>query len=138
MKPIKKSIDWNRSPEFKGAVISHYGEKARYYDVETILEMINEPSEISDTFTGYNETDWIDGLDDEMKVISFIKKTIPAHQIRRDVKINIDDIVCKCIEMGWEEEGEPTFTFIDAINNLYGLETQVFSEIKAIKNRKEL
>ena len=133
-----KLINADRSFEFKGAVMSHYGiHGSKYFDVESILKMINEPADISDTFTAYNETDWIDGLDEDMQVIAFIKKTIPANQIRRDIKVNLDDIVLKCIEMGWEEEDEPTFTFVDALNNLYGLECSVFEEIKAIKKMKE-
>jgi len=134
-----KFINANRSSEFKGAVMSHYGvQEASYLDVESILEMINEPADCSDFFTAYNETDWIDGLDEDMQVIAFIKKPIPPNQIKRDIKVNLDDIVSRCIEMGWEEEGEPTLTFVDALNSLYGLEFSVFEEIKAIKNRREL
>ena len=73
MKPINE-----RSKEFKGALIqieTEFQEKGRveYLPVKKILEVINFNAELLEEFYPYDETDWIDGLYPEMKVIAYIK-----------------------------------------------------------------
>ena len=69
MKPINE-----RSKEFKGALIQEEGE-TKYVPVKEILDVINFNSELMEEFYPYNETDWIDGLYPEMKVIAYVKGT---------------------------------------------------------------
>ena len=75
MKPINE-----RSKEFKGALIQIMGgpfevDETTYLSVKEILAIINFNAELLEEFYPYDETDWIDGLYPEMKVIAYVKGT---------------------------------------------------------------
>ena len=49
--------------------------------------------------------------------------------MKNKILVDVDEVIKLCIEDEEKFKWEPSFTFIDIINELYGLEQKVFSEV---------
>lgn len=45
------------------------------------------------------------------------------------IEVDIDEIIKGCLEVEDKYTHEPTFVFVDVLNDLYGIEEKVYSEV---------